>query len=230
MRKQISKPGLIEKVTPDYEIGCKRILPSNRWYPALSKPNVDLVEGGVQEIRGNAVVGPDGVEREVDAIIFGTGFEVSDMPAAKLLRGRDGKVLHDVWAGSPKSHMGSTVEGFPNFFMVLGPNTGLGHSSMVYMIESQIAYVMDALRTMDAQDAATIEVRGEAVREYNDAIDKRMQGTVWNTGCQSWYLDDTGRNGTLWPDWTWRFRQRTASFDAEHYELTRAPERVAVPA
>jgi cation diffusion facilitator CzcD-associated flavoprotein CzcO len=230
MHKQISKPGLTEKVTPDYEIGCKRILPSNKWYPALSKPNVDLVEGGVQEVRGNAVVGPDGVEREVDAIIFGTGFEVADMPASKLIRGRDGRSLHETWNGSPRAHMGCTVEGFPNFFMLLGPNTGLGHSSMVYMIESQIAYLMEALRTMDAQDAATIEVRGEATREYNAAIDKRMKGTVWNTGCQSWYLDDTGRNGTLWPDWTWRFRQRTARFDADHYELQNAPDRVGVPA
>jgi cation diffusion facilitator CzcD-associated flavoprotein CzcO len=229
-RKQISKPGLLEKVTPDYDIGCKRILPSNKWYPALSKPNVDLVEGGVEEVRPNAVVGPDGVEREVDAIIFGTGFEVTDMPASKHIRGRDGKLLHEVWNGSPQAHMGCTVEGFPNLFMLLGPNTGLGHSSMVYMIESQIAYVMDALRTMDAEEATTIEVRGEAAREYNAAIDKRMEGTVWNTGCQSWYLDDTGRNGSLWPDWTWRFRQRAARFDAEHYELRKATERVAVPA
>jgi cation diffusion facilitator CzcD-associated flavoprotein CzcO len=231
MRKQLGdRPDLIEKVTPDYDIGCKRILPSNRWYPAISQPNVDLVEGGVQEVRPNAVVGPDGVEREVDAIIFGTGFEVTDMPASKHLRGRDGKVLHEEWKGSPQAHLGCTVEGFPNFFMLLGPNTGLGHSSMVYMIESQIAYLMDALRTMDREDAATIEVRGEAAREFNQAIDRRMKGTVWSTGCQSWYLDDTGRNGALWPDWTWRFRQRTARFDAEHYRLDKAPDRVPVAA
>jgi cation diffusion facilitator CzcD-associated flavoprotein CzcO len=230
MRKQISKPGLLEKVRPDYEIGCKRILPSNKWYPALSKPNVDLVEGGVQEVRPNAVVGPDGVEREVDAIIFGTGFEVTDFPALKHVHGRDGSSLYEHWKGSPSAHLGCTIPGFPNFFLLLGPNTGLGHSSMVYMAESQIAYVMDALRTMDTEGAATIEVRDEAVRDYNAAIDRRMKGTVWSTGCQSWYLDDTGRNATLWPDWTWRFRQKTARFDADHYELETASERVAVPA
>src|SRR3954466_2874658 len=128
MRKQISKPGLIEKVTPDYEIGCKRILPSNKWYPALSQPNVELIEGGVAEVRPNAVVGPDGVERAVDVIIFGTGFEVTDIPASRHIRGRDGRLLHDQWNGSPKAHWGSAIEGFPNLFMLLGPNTGLGHS------------------------------------------------------------------------------------------------------
>ncbi len=231
MHKQLgNRPDLIEKVTPDYNIGCKRILPSNRWYPAIAKPNVDLVEGGVEEVRGNAVVGTDGVEREVDVIIFGTGFEVTDMPASRAIRGRGGKLLHDLWHGSPNAHLGSTIPGFPNLFLLLGPNTGLGHSSMVYMIESQIAYVMGALRAMDEREAATVEVREEAARDFNQAVDRRMQGTVWNTGCASWYLDDTGRNATLWPDWTWRFRQRTAHFDAEHYVLETAPERVPVAA
>jgi cation diffusion facilitator CzcD-associated flavoprotein CzcO len=230
MRKQLSDPALIEKVTPDYDIGCKRILPSNKWYPALSQPNVQLVEGGVEEVRGNKVVGADGVEREVDVIIFGTGFEVTDMPAAKAIHGRDGQLLYDLWKGSPNAHFGSTIAGFPNLFLLLGPNTGLGHSSMVYMIESQIAYLMDALRTMDAEGADTVEVRADAARAFNAAIDRQMKGTVWNTGCQSWYLDDTGRNATLWPDWTWRFRQRTAKFDAEHYELEKATEPVAVAA
>jgi cation diffusion facilitator CzcD-associated flavoprotein CzcO len=230
MRRQISDPELLEKVTPGYTIGCKRILPSNRWYPALSQPNVELVTSGVKEVRAHSVIGEDGVEREVDAIVFGTGFEVTDMPASKALRGRGGKLLHDLWKGSPKAHLGCTIDGFPNLFLLLGPNTGLGHSSMVYMIESQIAYLMDALRTMDAEGADTVEVRPEAATAFNDAIDRQMQGTVWNTGCASWYLDDSGRNATLWPDWTWRFRQRTARFDAGHYRLEKAPERVAVPA
>ncbi|MEA2428075.1 MAG: hypothetical protein QOF37_1703, partial [Thermoleophilaceae bacterium] len=226
----ISDPELLEKITPDYTIGCKRILPSNKWYPALSKPNVELVTSGVKEVRAHSVIDEDGVEREVDAIVFGTGFEVTDMPASKALRGRGGKVLHDVWKGSPNAHLGCTIDGFPNLFLLLGPNTGLGHSSMVYMIESQIAYVMDALRTMDAEGADTVEVRAEAAKAFNEGLDEQMQGTVWNTGCASWYLDDTGRNATLWPDWTWQFRRRTARFDAGHYRLEKAPERVAVPA
>jgi cation diffusion facilitator CzcD-associated flavoprotein CzcO len=219
MRKQISDPELLAKVTPDYTIGCKRILPSNRWYPALGKPNVELVTDGIAEVREHSIVTTDGTEREVDTIIFGTGFHVADMPVGKQVRGREGQLLDDAWEGSPRAHLGSTVPGFPNLFMLLGPNTGLGHSSMVYMIESQIAYVLDALRTMERAGASVVEVRREAVSAYNGAIDEQLDGTVWNTGCASWYLDDTGRNATLWPDWTWRFRQRTAHFDAASYEL-----------
>ena len=228
MRRQISDPELLEKVTPGYTIGCKRILPSNRWYRALGKPNVELVTGGVERVLPHAVVGADGVEREVDAIVFGTGFHVTDVPLAKLVRGRDGRTLEESWQGSMRAYLGSTVAGFPNLFLMLGPNTGLGHSSMVYMIESQINYLLGALRAMRERGAATVEVRAEAVERYNDALDERMDGTVWNTGCASWYLDDTGRNATLWPDWTWRFRRRTARFDAERYRL--APATAAVRA
>ena len=176
---------LIDKVTPDYTIGCKRILPSNKWYPAIAKDNVELVNGGVERVTPRGVVGTDGVEREVDAIIFGTGFEVTDIPAARFITGRGGLGLDDVWHGSPNALNGATIPGFPNLFMLLGPNTGLGHSSMVYMIESQIAYVMSALDAMDARGAATVEVRAEAVKTYNERIDRQLDGTVWNTGCAS---------------------------------------------
>jgi cation diffusion facilitator CzcD-associated flavoprotein CzcO len=230
MRKDISDPQLLEKVTPDYTIGCKRILPSNKWYAALAEPNVELVTDGIEEVREHSIVGRDGVEREVDAIIFGTGFAVTEIPVSKLVRGRDGRTLEETWAGSPHAYLGCTVPGFPNLFFLLGPNTGLGHSSMVYMIESQIAYVLGALRTMRERDAHAIEVRPEAERAYNEEVDRQLDGTVWNTGCASWYLDDTGRNATLWPDWTWRFRRRTARFDAASYELRPAPRDVPVAA
>jgi len=230
MRKQISDPDLIEKVTPDYTIGCKRILPSNKWYRALDKPNVELVTEGISEVREHSIVTNDGNEIEVDTIIFSTGFHVADMPVGKQVRGRGGRTLDEMWHGSPRAHLGSTMPGFPNLFLLLGPNTGLGHSSMVYMIESQIAYVLDALRTMESSGATTVEVRPETVESFNEAIDKQLDGTVWNTGCASWYLDDTGRNATLWPDWTWRFRQRTAHFDESAYEMTRTPEREPVAA
>jgi cation diffusion facilitator CzcD-associated flavoprotein CzcO len=225
IRSQIDDPRLVEKVTPDYTIGCKRILPSNRWYRALGKPNVELVTSGVREVRANAVVDGDGVERPVDAIVFGTGFHVTDIPAAQRVRGRGGKLLDDVWHGSPRAYMGSTIAGFPNLFFLLGPNTGLGHSSMVYMIESQIAHVLAALQHMGARGAETIEIRPEAQERFNADLDARMQGTVWNTGCASWYLDDTGRNATLWPDWTWRFRRRAAALRTDDYALdVRVPE------
>jgi cation diffusion facilitator CzcD-associated flavoprotein CzcO len=219
MKEQISDPELMRKVEPGYTIGCKRILPSNWWYPALGKPNVDLVTAGVREVRANSIVDADGVEREVDAIVFGTGFAVTDMPVAQQVRGRDGRTLDELWQGSPRAHLGLTVAGYPNFFLLLGPNTGLGHSSMVYMIESQIAHVMEALRALDASGAATVEVRDEVLQRYNATIDEQIQGTVWNTGCKSWYMDRNGRNSALWPDWTWRFRQRTAGFDPAEYRL-----------
>jgi cation diffusion facilitator CzcD-associated flavoprotein CzcO len=219
MRSAISDPELLEKVTPDYTIGCKRILPSNKWYPALGKPNIELVTSGVKEVRRNSVVDEDGVEREVDAIVFGTGFAVTDQPVSRQVRGRDGRTLDELWQGSPRAHLGLTVAGYPNFFLLLGPNTGLGHNSMVYMIESQLAHVMGALRAMDKSGADTVEVRQDVLDGYNAAIEEQLEGTVWNTGCKSWYFDANGRNSTLWPDWTWRFRRRAAEFKPSEYRL-----------
>jgi cation diffusion facilitator CzcD-associated flavoprotein CzcO len=230
MRKQISDPGLLEKVTPNYTIGCKRILPSNKWYPALQEPNVELITGGLEEVRPRSVVTADGRELEVDTIILGTGFHVTDMPVAKYIRGRDGKTLDELWQGSPDAYLGTAIPGYPNLFMLLGPNTGLGHNSMVYMIESQVAHVLAALRAMKERDAQTVEVRAEVAERFNDRIDEQHKGTVWTTGCSSWYLDDTGRNATLWPDWTFRFRQQTARFDEAAYELGAAPDRHRVAA
>jgi cation diffusion facilitator CzcD-associated flavoprotein CzcO len=141
---------------------------------------------------------------------------------ARLVRGRGGRTLNDVWQGSPRAHLGSTIPGFPNLFLLLGPNTGLGHSSMVYMIESQIDHVMGALRALWSNGAETIEVRPEAEERFTRSVDGRMKGTVWNSGCASWYVDRTGRNSTLWPDWTWRFRRRSREFEPAHYELSAA--------
>src|SRR5215212_979007 len=166
MDRQISDPELRRKVEPGYTIGCKRILPSSKWYPALGRDDVELVTDGVAEVREHSIVTGAGEEIEVDAIIFGTGFAVTDMPVAKYLRGRGGRTLDEHWEGSPRAHLGTTVPGFPNLFMLLGPNTGLGHSSMVYMIESQVAYVIDALKAMRRRGAATAEVKAEAVRDF----------------------------------------------------------------
>ena len=138
------------------------------------------------------------------------------MPVGRMVRGRDGRTLAEVWDGSPRAHLGVTVPGFPNFFILLGPNTGLGHTSVVYMIEAQIAYVLDALRT----GAGTVEVRPEVEARFHAEVQQRMRGTVWNSGCKSWYQDAQGNNPTLWPDWTWRYRQRTANFKEEEYVVT----------
>jgi cation diffusion facilitator CzcD-associated flavoprotein CzcO len=230
MRRQIADPELRERVTPDYTIGCKRILPSNKWYPALTEPNVELVTDGIEEVRRSSIITSDGTEREVDAIVFGTGFQVTDMPVAKLIRGRGGETMDERWRSSPQAHLGTAVTGFPNLFMLLGPNTGLGHNSIVYMIESQVAYVLDALRVMEERGLETLEVRDDVEERFNDRVQEQLDGTVWNTGCASWYLDDTGRNSTLWPDWTWRFRRRTARFDPADYRLRPASRATATVA
>src|SRR5215210_6038201 len=231
MDSQISDPELRRKVEPGYTIGCKRILPSNNWYPALGRDNVELVTDGVQEVREHSIVTGAGEEHEIDAIIFGTGFNVTDMPVARYVRGRAGKTLEEHWDGSPRAHLGSTVPGFPNLFMLLGPNTGLGHSSMVYMIESQVAHVMGSLKYMRRRGAETLEVRPETVRDFNDHLDEQMQDAVWSTGCKSWYLDDTGRNSTLWPDWTFAFRRRSARVDPGDYALSAGtPARTGITA
>ncbi|MGA2926486.1 MAG: NAD(P)/FAD-dependent oxidoreductase [Solirubrobacteraceae bacterium] len=222
LRAQISDPDLRRRLTPRYRLGCKRMLISDDYYPALRESNVELIEAGVQEIRPRSLLAGDGSEREVDTIIFATGFRVTTPPFAAFVRGRDGMLLADAWNRGMSAYLGTTIAGFPNAFMLVGPNTGLGHSSMIYMIESQIAYVMDALRTIDRAGAAAVDVRREVQAAYNDELQQRLARTVWNAGgCRSWYLDASGRNTTLWPSFTFAFRERTRRFKPSDYVLSR---------
>ena len=221
MRKQVKDPELRRKLTPKFRLGCKRVLISNSWYPALTRPDVELVTEGIEAIRGNSIILADGTQREVDTIIFGTGFHVTDPPSARLVRGRGGGTLADRMQAGIQAYLGATIEGLPNYFKLIGPNTGLGHNSMVYMIECQLHYVMDALRVMDEQGVAEFEVRPEAMAAYNAQIQAKLPGTVWMSGCASWYLDADGRNSTIWPDFTWRFAHRTRRFDTRAYILRR---------
>jgi cation diffusion facilitator CzcD-associated flavoprotein CzcO len=227
MRAQVKDPELRRKLTPDYRLGCKRILPTDDWYPALAQPNVEVITGGVTEIRPHSIVGEDGTEREVDTIIFGTGFHVTDIPIADRVTGKDGRTLAETWNGSMSAYKGTTVAGFPNLFFIVGPNTGLGHTSIVFMIESQVAYVLGALRAMRARGAQTLEVREDAQAAYNAELDRMTEGTVWvSGGCTSYYIDRNGHNSALWPTYTWPFRQRLRHFDAAAYSLgTRVPAR-----
>jgi cation diffusion facilitator CzcD-associated flavoprotein CzcO len=218
LRRQVPDRALRAKLTPDYTIGCKRILLSNDYLPALSKSNVDVISSGVAEIGPNWVRAADGTRVETDTIIFGTGFHVTDMPVAERISGRDGRTLAQTWADGAQAHRGTTVAGFPNLFILVGPNTGLGHTSMIYMIESQVAYTVDALRYLRRTGTAAVEARPEAQAAYNDAIQSKMGRTVWSAGgCASWYLDASGRNTTLWPSFTWRFRQATRRFRPDEY-------------
>jgi len=222
LRRQVPDPELRAKLTPHYAMGCKRILLANDYYPALTQPNVEVRASGVAEVRPNSVVAADGTEHEVDAIIFGTGFHVTDFPAAQYIHGRQGVSLQGAWADGMEGYLGTTVAGFPNLFFLVGPNTGLGHTSMVYMIESQVAYVLDALRHMEAAEVAEVEVHPEVQARFNDELRARLDDTVWNTGgCHSWYLDRHGRNTTLWPGFTFEFRRRTRRFDPARYSLVR---------
>ncbi|HSE09292.1 MAG TPA: NAD(P)/FAD-dependent oxidoreductase [Nocardioidaceae bacterium] len=222
IEKGISDPAVREKVTPTFEIGCKRILISNDWYPALERDNVDLVTEGIDKVTGSSIVTRDGVEREIDVLVVATGFHTTDLPIAEKITGRNGETLSTQWEREGMSaYKGATTHGFPNLFFIVGPNTGLGHSSMVFMIESQIAYVLDALRTMDARDIAAVEPMPRAQERWNRDIQRRMKRTVWSTGgCSSWYLDAHGRNVTLWPRTTFKFRQLTRRFDVEQYVVT----------
>ena len=217
----VKDPELRRKLTPTYTMGCKRILLSNDYYPALTQENVTVETSGIAEVRAHSIVTADGAEHKVDTIIFGTGFRVTEMPAANHIWGSDGIRLADQWADTASAYLGTTVANFPNLFFIAGPNTGLGHTSMVFMIESQVAYILDALKTLDRTGASTLEVRPDTQDAYNDALQERLAGTVWNTGgCASWYLDKQGHNTTLWPTFTFVFRQRTRRFDPADYVMT----------
>jgi cation diffusion facilitator CzcD-associated flavoprotein CzcO len=230
LERQVPDPELRAKLTPHYEIGCKRILPTEEWYPALQQPNVELVTDAIAEVRPRSVVTAGGEEREVDTIIFGTGFHVSDLPISGRLRGRDGRTLAEHWDGSPRAYKGAAVAGFPNLFFLVGPNTGLGHNSIVFMIESQITYVLSALKAMRRRGAAVLDVRPEAQAAYNAELEEMTRGTVWvSGGCSSYYIDRNGHNSTIWPTFTWPFRQRTREFDEAAYALG-APAPAPVPA
>ncbi|MEU6174312.1 NAD(P)/FAD-dependent oxidoreductase [Streptantibioticus parmotrematis] len=224
IRRAVKDPVLRAKVTPDYTIGCKRILLSNDYYPALAAPNTEVVDAGLTEVRGSTIVTADGTEREVDAIVFGTGFHVTDMPIGDRIHGVGGRTLAEHWKDGMAALRGSTIDGFPNLVMIIGPNTGLGNSSMILMIESSLNYLADYLATLESTGAAALNARPEAVRSWNAELQRRMERTVWNTGgCVSWYLDASGRNTTLWPGTTAEFRRATQRLKPQEYEVLRAP-------
>ncbi|HVL94896.1 MAG TPA: NAD(P)/FAD-dependent oxidoreductase [Solirubrobacteraceae bacterium] len=227
---QVKDPQLRRKLKPGYAMGCKRILISNDYYPALTRPNVDVITDGIAEVRPRSIVTRAGQEIEVDTIIMGTGFQVTDIPIAQRIAGRGGRRLADEWDGSPGAYLGTTIAGYPNLFLLTGPNTGLGHNSIVYMIESQLHHVIAALKAMRRAGAAAIEVKPEAQQRFVDEVQSMMPGTVWvSGGCASWYIDRHGRNTTLWPTFTFRFRERARRFDPAAYVFER-PRTPAAPA
>ncbi len=217
MKRQVADPELQAKLTPDYMIGCKRILISNDWYPALCRDNVNLVTSGIQEIREHSIIDSAGIERPADALVLGTGFVVTDNPIAQHIKIKDGPTLAQTWADGEQAYLGTMVAGFPNLFLMTGPNTLLGHTSVVFMIETQVGYIMRALKQMRARGAERLEVRPEVQTRYNDKLQARLRASTWSTGCKSWYQNKDGKITTLWPGFTFSFWLAVQRFRAADY-------------
>ena len=222
--KSISDPELREKVTPGYRFGCKRVLLSNTWYRMLNKDHVDLVTDAIVRSHTRGHRHPrrrrrQETEHEVDTILFGTGFTVTDQPIADVITGRDGPDHGGAWAKTGmRAYQGLMTEGFPNLFALAGPNTGLGHTSVVYVIERQVEHIAKALRTMEATGVKAIDPRRHVIDRYNDKLQRMLAPTVWNAGgCQSWYLDAEGRNPVLWPTFTFTMAKELAGFELADY-------------
>ncbi len=220
LERSIANPVLRATLTPNYRMGCKRVLPSNDYYPALLRENVEVVTEPIDQIRAHAVATTDGRERAADVIVFATGFQAADDVAPFDISGRGGHRLADLWRDGAEAYLGMTVSGFPNLFFIVGPNSGLGHSSMVFMIEAQVAYIRSCIETMRDRRLALVDLREDVQRSYNERLQARLGKTVWATGCDSWYRARSGKNTTLWPGFTFEFRLRARRFDERHYRLS----------
>ena len=221
--RQVGDPSLRRRLTPQFSFGCKRVLISNDYYPTLVRADVELVTDAIAEVRPHLIVTGDGQEREVDTIIFATGFRVTEVPIAKRIINGGGRSLAEQWRAGMSALHGSTVAGFPNLFLIIGPNTGLGHTSMVIMIEANVRYIVDAITRISARGLSSVQPRVSAQAAYNAAVQRQLAPSVWNAGgCRSWYLDARGHNTTLWPDFTFRFRRRTRRIDLAQYDTVPA--------
>ncbi len=216
MEGAITDPATRRQLTPSYDMGCKRVLPSNDFYPALAEPNAELVTEKIIEFRPDALVTADGAVHQVDTVILATGFHVTDNPMFGLITGRDGRTLADAFG---ETYLGTVVPGFPNYFQLTGANTGLGHSSMLLMIESQLRYIIDAVSKVEAAGGGPFEVRQEVAAAYNAELQRKLPRTVWGSGCSSWYLNSQGKNLTLWPGFTFDFRHRTRRFKPAEFSI-----------
>ena len=220
IRRQVADPELRAKLTPNYTLGCKRITMSNSYYPALTAPGSEVVTDPIREVRARSIVTADGTERELDTIILGTGFKVHDNPAFARVRGRGGRTLGEVWQGSPRAYLGATIAGFPNLFLLVGPNSAGGYNSIIFTSEAHVNYALAGIKEMEQRRLQAVEVRPEVYEQFNRQTEQRLRESVWNEGgCASWYLDSNGRNGVWWPGFTWRLWQRTRRFDPSEYLL-----------
>ena len=218
MTSQVRDPVLRARLTPSYGIGCKRVLLSDDYYPAIAQPNVTLVTDAIARVHPHAIETSDKRRHAVDTIIYGTGFRPTDPPLAPCIIGRDGRSLAELWRGSPQAYWGTTVAGFPNLSLLLGPNTGLGHSSILLVVEAQIEHVLKLMDAMKQRGAASAEPTADAQSRFVGWCNSALSGTVWNSGgCNSWYLDRTGRNSTLWPYRVGRFMREASRLRESDY-------------
>ncbi|MEZ4318808.1 MAG: NAD(P)/FAD-dependent oxidoreductase [Myxococcota bacterium] len=217
LRRTVTDPSLVEKVRPSYHLGCKRILASDDWYPTLVRDDVAVETRRIVRIHRDGVELDDGTRVPLDVLVCCTGFEVDEPLGDVQVSGERGVDLRTFWNGRPAAYLGTTIPGFPNAFTLFGPNTGLGHTSMVVMIEAQIRYVLGALDHMDASGAGTLAIQQSAYDAFVAEMDRRHRQRVWMSGCNSWYLGPDGTNFTLWPGSTLRFLARTRRFDATPY-------------
>ncbi len=218
LARGVAAPALRERLVPSYRMGCKRILLSDDYYPALERENVEVVTQGIRAVREQGIVTADGAEHHADAIVLATGFRATDPPSVRIA-GRGGVTLAEAWRDGMEAYLGTSVAGFPNLFLLIGPNTGLGHNSMVLMMEAQYRYVLSALDLLRARRARALDVRADVQARYNAKLQARLARTVWTSGCSSWYRDRSGKVTTLWPGFTFAFRARTRRVRPERYEL-----------
>ena len=221
LERHIQDPKLRAALTPDYTIGCKRVLLSNDYYEAMARDNVELVTRAIDRIEEDTIVMSDGTRQSVDAIVFGTGFKASEFLAPMKITGLGGRDLNEEWRDGAEAYKGISVAGFPNMFILYGPNTGLAHNSIVYMIESQVCYIMDCLRTLESRPAVYLDVREDVQRRYNKWIQSEVEHSPWQD-CQSWYRAEGGKNTANWPGFTFAYRARTRAVDLADYKLHEA--------
>ena len=215
----IEDPELRRKVTPRDEIGCKRIMLTDDWYPTLTRPNVELVTDRIAAVTPSGIRTADGRERAADVLVLATGFRAHDFVAPMEIAGEGGPTLAQAWGGEPRAYLGITVPDFPNLFLLYGPNTNGGTGSVPYTIEAAMGHVISALNALDRADARRIEIRAEAAAAFDRELRTALAGTVWHSGCTNWYVDENGFDPNQWP-WQWAtYRRRTARIEPAHYQL-----------
>ena len=229
LRRSISNPKLREALTPDYPVGCKRILLSDDYYPTLERENVELVTSGIERIEGKGLFTQDGRRHEVDTLIFATGFEATSFLAPMRIQGLGGRDLREQWKDGAEAYLGLAVSGFPNLYTLYGPNTNLGHNSIVLMIEHQVRYIVQCLEAMRERDLLWLDVTPEAMTAFNTELQQRLSTTVWAANCGSWYKTASGKITNNWSGFVTDFDRRTRQPDwvAFHQEA-RPPALAAV--